>query len=154
MDYMFRNPDVGICSGVVRDIYGRIDDNLRRLPKFSLIIRRYILRTLGINIDPDYLIKDTPFHVDWIAGLFMLTSSNAFSRVGGFDQNYFMYYEDADLCIRCRLAGYSVICHPSLIMTHNARRASFKNVKHLIWHVKSVFKAIKIARSFTNCKIE
>ena len=146
IDFMSINKNVGILTGVVRDIYGSHEDNLRKYPTFFRIFKRFILRIFKFNVKSDYVIKEQPFPVEWVAGLFILILSNTYARIGGFDQRYFMYYEDADLCMRCRLYGYDVICFPSFNMIHNARRSSFKSLKHLFWHIKSSFKAVKLAK--------
>jgi hypothetical protein len=44
-----------------------------------------------------------------VAGMFMLLRREAFAQVGGFDERYFMYCEDFDLCARLRLAGWHVV---------------------------------------------
>ncbi len=46
--------------------------------------------------------------LDFISGVSMLLSAKAISDVGGFDEGYFMYWEDVDLCFRCRQAGYTM----------------------------------------------
>jgi GT2 family glycosyltransferase len=45
---------------------------------------------------------------EWISGWCMLVRVSAFVQVGGFDENFFMYFEDADLCRRLRAAGFQV----------------------------------------------
>ena len=45
---------------------------------------------------------DGPQAVDWVTGAFMGFSRELFERVGGFDEDYFMYYEDVDFCLRAR----------------------------------------------------
>ena len=144
LNYMSNNPEVGISTGVVRNASGSLEDNLRFFPSYYLVFKRFFLRLLKFDVYSDYDLKDVPFNVDWVAGLFILISSKVYKKIGGFDQNYFMYYEDADLCIRCRISGYSVICYPKFNMIHSARRSSFKRFNHLKWHILSVYKVIKI----------
>lgn len=47
--------------------------------------------------------QSQPFPVDWVTGAAFIINKSAFQKVGGFDQKYFMYYEDIDLCRQIRL---------------------------------------------------
>ncbi len=64
--------------------------------------------------DPDT--SDTT--VDWVSGACFLARRSAFEQVGGFDESYFMYVEDVDLCWRLRLAGWQVGYVPGGEVTH------------------------------------
>ena len=76
----------------------------------------------------------------WLAGMFILVSSAAFRAVGGFDERYFMYCEDFDLCARLRLNGWRFEVVESAIVVHAAQRASHRSLRHLTWHVASLLK--------------
>ena len=76
----------------------------------------------------------------WIPGLFMLFRSEAYRRIGGFDERFFMYGEDFDICARVRLAGWKIQIAESLLALHDARRASHGSRRHLYWHVTSLLK--------------
>ena len=56
--------------------------------------------------------------VDWVMGAAMLIRRAAFERVGGFDERYFLYWEDADLCRRLRDAGLTTRYVPQAIVRH------------------------------------
>lgn len=56
--------------------------------------------------------------VDWVSGACMLARRCAFDAVGGFDERYFLYWEDADLCRRLRGAGWSVRYVPAARVRH------------------------------------
>ena len=60
-----------------------------------------------------------PDRVDWVSGTAMLLRRSAFEQVGGFDETYFMYVEDVDLCWRLRSAGWSVRYEPSATVRHS-----------------------------------
>ena len=78
--------------------------------------------------------------VDWVAGMFVVFRRSAFEAVGGFDERYFMYMEDADICRRLRAVGYEVIVDKATIAVHDARRASRANLQHLRWHLRSALR--------------
>ncbi len=56
--------------------------------------------------------------VDWVSGSFMAMRRAAFEELGGFDESYFMYGEDVDLCWRAHMAGWGVVDVPSACVTH------------------------------------
>jgi GT2 family glycosyltransferase len=76
----------------------------------------------------------------WIPGLFMLFRSDAYRQIGGFDERFFMYGEDFDICARTRLAGWKLQVGEDLLARHEAQRASRSSKKHLYWHVTSLIK--------------
>jgi len=72
--------------------------------------------------------------VDWISGAAMLIRREAFMQAGGFDEGFFMYAEDVDLCDRLRNAAWKIIYQPEARMTHHAagstRRAPYRMIRH------------------------
>ena len=56
--------------------------------------------------------------VDWVSGACLLARRDALGRVGGFDEGYFLYWEDADVCRRLRAAGWHVRYMPGAIAIH------------------------------------
>lgn len=79
-----------------------------------------------------------PAQPDWIPGLFMLVRAAAWRAVGGFDERFFMYGEDFDLCARLRLAGWRIGIAEHLRARHEAQRASHRSARHLRWHLGSL----------------
>jgi GT2 family glycosyltransferase len=64
--------------------------------------------------------RDTsePTDVAWVSGAVMLVEHAAFDRVGGFDERFFLYKEDEDLCLRVREAGGRISYEPSIAVRH------------------------------------
>ncbi|MBM3276405.1 MAG: glycosyltransferase family 2 protein [Candidatus Sericytochromatia bacterium] len=67
---------------------------------------------------------ETSVVVDWVSGACMLARREALSMVGGFDERYFLYWEDADLCRRLRAAGYHVRYAPRATAVHRVGQSS------------------------------
>lgn len=72
------------------------------------------------------------------AGIFMLFSAKDFRAVDGFDEKYFLYYEDVDICARLWKAGRHVLACPKALVIHEARRTSRKNFHYMQWHMMSM----------------
>lgn len=78
------------------------------------------------------------FFPDWVGGMFMLFRSDAFKRIGGFDERFYLYYEDVDICARLWKAGLRVAACPQASVVHAAQRASHRDARHLRWHLASM----------------
>jgi hypothetical protein len=77
---------------------------------------------------------------DWLAGMCLVMNSEAFGSVGGFDERYFLYCEDTDLCLRLQLAGWRLRHVPNVRVVHDARRASHRALRPFLWHVTSLLR--------------
>jgi len=86
---------------------------------------------------PGYAIPAVPA---WVPGLFMLFRAKAYAAVRGFDERFFMYGEDFDICARLALAGWRFQVGEDLLARHEAQRASRTSRRHLYWHVTSLLK--------------
>lgn len=124
----------GVVAPRIVDPAGRTEDSARRFPTLSSLAAKALGRTERL----DYELGSAPISPDWIAGMFMLFNADAFRNVGGFDERYFLYYEDVDICARLRTAGYDVRLVPEVCATHDARRASRSDWRHRAWHAQSV----------------
>lgn len=129
-----RNPGVGLVAPAILSAEHRLEDSARRFPTPWSLLRR---RLGGDDGRYRYIQTDEPFAVDWVAGMFMLMHAETFHAIDGFDQRYFLYCEDVDLCARMWRSGRSVILCPQAAAIHNARRDSHRKLKFLRWHAAS-----------------
>jgi N-acetylglucosaminyl-diphospho-decaprenol L-rhamnosyltransferase len=72
--------------------------------------------------------------VDWVSGCCMLLPRQAWDEIGGFDERYFMYVEDMDLCFRLRKAGWRTIFEPTATIMHVGGRSSRRRPVRSIYH--------------------
>ena len=90
------------------------------------------LNKLAAKFDIDRQYKSEIFNntnlidVDWVGGNFLLVRMTLFEDIGGFDENYFMYYEEIDLCLRAKRSGWRVCYIPSENIFHEGQRSSNK----------------------------
>ncbi len=62
--------------------------------------------------------SDSPYDVDWIDGSCMLVAVDAVARVGGLEQEFFLYWEEVDWCVRACRAGLRCVVEPRTSITH------------------------------------
>ncbi len=62
--------------------------------------------------------RGPPSDVPYVGGAFLAIDTAAFRALGGFDERFIAYHEEADLCWRARLAGYRVVCDPRASAVH------------------------------------
>jgi GT2 family glycosyltransferase len=127
---------VGIVAPLVLSATGGVEDSARYFPNPVKIL----CKIFGGCRGPDYVIKDAPIYPEWVGGMFMLFSRSHFKKVAGFDQRYFLYYEDVDICGRLRLLGYKVVLDPGTKVVHHAQRSSHRNLRYLRWHLISMMR--------------
>ena len=95
----------------------------------------------NLLVDPE---KTEPYDVDWVAGTIMLIHRDCWDRIGGFDEDYFMYWEDADLCFRAKKAGFRTMYFPSSFVLHVPGSSARKNrAKTIRWFHNSAYTYIK-----------
>lgn len=128
------DPAVGVVGPLVLSPGGAVEDSARRFPTLATILQK----AMGVPQALDYDVGDVPIHPDWLAGMFLLFRSQTFREAGGFDERYFLYYEDVDLCARLRIAGYDIRLVPASRVVHFARRESRRRLAHFSRHVRSL----------------
>ncbi len=119
-------PGAGCAYPVQLDEKGRLQDSERELPTPWALLRR---RLLGRGES----------QVDWVNAACMVLPQPVWQAVGGFDEAYFMYCEDVDLCLRIRLLGRTLVRVPVRVV-HAGQRASHRRWSHLRWHVRSLLR--------------
>lgn len=126
---------VALCAPAIRDPAGKLEDSARRFPGFVGLSAKL----LGLGDGRyQYGKGSPPFHPEWVAGMFLLFAASDYGALGGFDENYFLYYEDVDLCVRLWRSGRKIILCPQATAVHAARRASRRNFQHMAWHLVSM----------------
>ena len=109
-----KNNSAGIVAPIVVGRSGEIEDSTRRFPTPFKILCKALSGCKG----SDYPVSNRPFFPDWVGGMFMLIPRDIFKQLGGFNEKYFLYYEDVDFCARLRLRGYEVLACPEVKVTH------------------------------------
>ena len=133
LDY-FKFKDVYILAPTAIDKNNCVQDNARRFPS----ILTPVMRKLGLYNKNYYIDSNKYTSVDWLSGMFMIIKSNTFKKIKGFDENFFMYYEDVDLFRRIKIIGGKVLRINTEKIFHEGQKNSHKKIKYLLIHLKSM----------------
>jgi N-acetylglucosaminyl-diphospho-decaprenol L-rhamnosyltransferase len=155
--YLDENPDVGIVGLKVVTPEGKLEQSARGFPGAStgLFGRSTFLGKLAqkfgrtgtkgvagrnLMVDPE---KTEPYDVDWVSGTIMLIRRECWDAVGGFDEGFFMYWEDADLCYRAKQAGWRTVYFPGSCVIHRpGSSASRDPVPAIRWFHQSAYRYV------------
>lgn len=122
---MDAHPEVGLSGGQLRGVDGSPQPSARMFPTlrdelFTLsgLAAKYPHSRLFARLDRRWADPNQPAEVDWIPGAFVFIPRALFDSLGGFDERFFMYYEEVDLCRRIQQAGRRVQYWPVLKAMH------------------------------------
>lgn len=121
-------PDFGVLSPIITSISGAPQEFLRH----DITVKNFIRRRLGY---PEVLGN----RFMWLAGVFLVFTSFTYQSLDGFDEDYFMYVEDADICRKIWYQNGDIIVSQNEMLAHHAQHASHRTIKHTYWHIKSLF---------------
>lgn len=129
--------DVAVTAPLVVASDGSVEDSVRRFPTVSSLLGK----ALGRDDGRYQLTAGQPdIEPDWIGGMFMLFEASNYRAVGGFDEAYFLYYEDVDICVRLWRQKRRIVACPAVQVIHNAQRASHRSWRFRRWHLQSALR--------------
>ncbi len=117
-------PRAAAIGALVRNPDGSIQPSARRVPRLGEALGHAFLGPLipSNRFTRSYTLagwdRASEREVEWVSGSAMLLRREALAKVGAFDQGYFMYVEDVDLCTRLRRGGWQVLFSPELEVVH------------------------------------
>lgn len=137
---------IGIIAPKILYPDGSFQLSIRRFPK----IYDFVLRRIpGIkNIFKSTFNKgnyldgpvDQPMNVEAVSGCFQIFDTDIFVKINGFDERYFMYMEDLDICRKVHEIGYNVLYYPLVKVYHHSAYDSKRKPKLLFIHLSSILK--------------
>lgn len=143
--YMRKNSDIGQIGPRIYESNGEINRSCRLLPTpLNLIFRRFFpVKSIVEKMDYSYEMKwydyKSTIEVPILSGCFIFIRTDILKDIGVFDERYFMYMEDYDLCRRIG-KKYKVVFYPKVNIVHEHGKASYKSRKMMIVHIKSAIK--------------
>jgi GT2 family glycosyltransferase len=132
-DWMEAHPEVGAVGPRIRNADGSVQASARRFPDLTTAIAgrsSWLTRVLPgnpmsrWNLPARDASASSAVEVDWVSGACMLVRRDAFDAIGGMDEGFFLYWEDADFCRRLKHAGWRTMYLPSASATHIGGRSS------------------------------
>ena len=145
--FLDENPRAGVVGPKIVGFEGDVQLTARKelsflsgiLGRTSLLTRLFPKNPLVKRLFPAAEKLTGPTAVDWIAGTCMAVRRRTLEEIGGMDERFFMYFEDADLCRRAREAGWLVYYLPQIEVLHHSG-ASSGDRSRAIWNLhKSAF---------------
>jgi hypothetical protein len=123
--YMESHPSVGMGGGLLLGMQGEWQPSARLFPSLlnelltlSGLSARYPKSRFFGRFDRTWDDSGQSVPVDWVPGAFTLIRKSALDQVGGFDERFFLYYEEVDLCRRFHQAGWEIYYWPDVVIRH------------------------------------
>jgi N-acetylglucosaminyl-diphospho-decaprenol L-rhamnosyltransferase len=144
IDSMYRyycsHTETGVLGPKVVDPEGSLQYSCRRYPtlwtglfnRYSILSRlfpenRFTSQYLMLDFDHNEIRQ-----VDWLSGCCLMVSKSTFENSHGFDENYFLFNEDIDLCRTIKQAGKKVIYFPEATIIHHVSTSNSKTTARVI----------------------
>jgi GT2 family glycosyltransferase len=119
------NPRVGIAGPRIANEDGSLDYSIRRFPRIrsayaeAFFLQRLFPRVRWIDeVVRDASVYQRPAAVEWLSGACLLVKRDVLEELDGWDEGFFLYCEDIDLCKRAQEASFEVRYEPSAVATH------------------------------------
>ena len=143
VDYMEENTDIGLLSPRICFPDGRDQILGKRNPQLKYLVASRLRGDEPSKLLREYAMLDCdlskPVRIENATGCFMLLRTDLLKKIGGFDEGYFMYFEDADLARRVNEVSKCVY-YPHAIVNHVWGRESKRNLKLMCVHIDSMFR--------------
>jgi N-acetylglucosaminyl-diphospho-decaprenol L-rhamnosyltransferase len=137
----------GAIGALVRDPDGGVYPSARKIPTLGEALGHAFLGPFISNrFSRAYTMADwdrrTERSVEWVSGSCVLLRREALDEVGLFDEGYFMYVEDVDLCTRLRRAGWDVRFSPELEVLHigGVSTGGYRSRRMTLEHSRSIYR--------------
>jgi len=131
-EFMEMHTDAGACGGVLTNYKGDIIYTYNKFPGYFWEFLQsmgtgseYIIDKLNNKIRNN---ENLYFEVDWLIGAFMFIRKDIIDKLNGFDENFFLYYEDVDIQKRIKDSGYRIFCLKNVEIKH-AEQSSVKSIE-------------------------
>ena len=130
-DFLDSHPDAGVAGSALCDGEGRITHSAFRFPSFwselnwsiQLGVVSRLLRRHTVPLD----LGSEPEAVDWVSGASFMVRRDVLEQVGGFDEGFFLYWEETELCHRIGATGRTIHSVPEAVVAHDVGASTGMN---------------------------
>jgi N-acetylglucosaminyl-diphospho-decaprenol L-rhamnosyltransferase len=140
-EHLRAHPQAALVGPRILNTDGSLEYSARSFPDhLTFLFNRYSLLTRLFPHNPfsrRYLLTDwdhaSARDVDWVSGACMMVRREAIERVGGMDEQFFMFNEDVDWCRRMKLGGWTVAYVPDAVVVHHIGASKRKVAARVIY---------------------
>ena len=138
LDFMVRNPAVGAVSPVLEDSEGNFQLNMSMFPDLkqqlldSLYLQSAKKRYSLTENQRESIASKIPFEIDWVSGGCIMVRKSIYNEIGGFDEQFYLFGEDVDWCLRIKNGGWDIFCLPNTKVIHIGGASTSKNYFTLV----------------------
>ena len=131
--FLSDHPKTGVVGGRLIDSMGRPLQSMGDRPSLIGVVLdkplawlakrvgpRGLLRMLVGKVSAKFRLPSDPEPVPWVSGAALCCRRSTWDAIGGFDEKFFLYYEDVDLCLRASQAGWEVWHVPEAVISHQS----------------------------------
>lgn len=140
--FMDEHPDCAISCPKVLNPDGSVQYLAKRRPTLSALLARRIHKGPFRKIEQKYLAMeqdhDKSFETEFCTGCFSVLRTDVFREIKGFDPQYFLYFEDADITMEAKKHGKAYY-NPAATVVHLWHRETAKSIKPFMLQLKSMF---------------
>jgi len=150
--FLEEHADAGVAGPTMLYPDGTVQPSRRRFPTvLGTLVRRTPIRLL---FDPYKLQRrhyhlgehpTAPVQADWMLGGFLMLRRAMFDELGGFDEGFFLYGEDIDLCYRAWRAGWSCWYVPAAVVEHEHQAVTDHRLltRRTLWHWRGILRFVR-----------
>ena len=151
-DFLVQHPRAGVAGPRMLYPDGTVQPSRRRFPTVGgTLLRRTPLRRL---VDP-YKVQRRHYHLgeqptepaeaDWMLGGFLMLRRSMLDELGGFDEGFFLYGEDIDLCYRAARAGWERWYVPAAVVEHEHQAVTDRRflTRKTLWHWRGILRFVR-----------
>lgn len=114
-EFLKTHSTVGILGGRLKNMNGSLQKSAGR---FYTLLNVFLMLLGGEKIGMIRLTPSGVKQVDWVSGAFMMIRRELFGKLKGFDEHFFMYMEDMEICFRAKKLGFSTYFYPDVNVLH------------------------------------
>ncbi len=123
------SPDCGLVGPKLIMADGKVQPSVSRLPSVWGAFKEYVLRIK--NSYTEYAPESTsPLEIERLYGAALLIKRDLFEKIKGFNEKYFLYYEDADFCRKIKNIGKKIYYYPNVSINHLVGGTNSKTDKY------------------------